>query len=73
MDRDGPARRVVLFPPTGLRDRAMTTTRILAFGLILASLGACAPPPPPLAQVDETRPQRPIRDAKTELERGARR
>ena len=48
---------------------AMTALRLTLAGLVLASLAACAQPP----RVDETRTQRPVLDAKSELERGPRR
>jgi len=48
---------------------AMTALRLTLAGLVLASLAACAQPP----RVDETRTQRPVLDAKSELERGTRR
>ncbi len=51
----------------------MIVSRIVLTGFVLMTLVACAAPPAPLAQVDETRTQRQVRDAKTELERGSRR
>lgn len=51
----------------------MIASRVVLTGFALMTLAACAAPPAPIAQVDETRTQRQVRDAKTELEQGSRR